>query len=118
LKTPLCTIDGTALITGQKSTTIITVPAGGKNLRIAMCYSDSPGESLVNNLNLIVSDPSGKRYVGNQKAASGSSLKLDATNNVEVVDVLKAKAGKWTLDVIAGNVSVGPQDFALAAVAL
>jgi hypothetical protein len=43
-----------------------------------MCYSDSPGENLVNNLNLIVSDPSGKRYVGNQKTVARTSLKLDA----------------------------------------
>jgi subtilisin family serine protease len=118
LKSPLCTLDGPALKTGQKSTTIIAVATGGKSLRIAMCYSDSPGENLVNNLNLIVSDPSGKRYVGNQKTVAGTSLKLDAKNNVEVVEVQKAKAGKWTIDVVAGNVPVGPQEFALTAVAL
>jgi subtilase family serine protease len=118
LKSPLCTLDGPALKTGQKSTTIIAVPTGGKSLRIAMCYSDSPGENLVNNLNLIVSDPSGKRYVGNQKTVAGTSLKLDAKNNVEVVEVQKAKAGKWTIDVVAGNVPAGPQEFALTAVAL
>ena len=118
LKSPLCTLDGPALKTGQKSTTIIAVATGGKSLRIAMCYSDSPGENLVNNLNLIVSDPSGKRYVGNQKTVAGTSLKLDAKNNVEVVEVQKAKAGKWTIDVVAGNVPAGPQEFALTAVAL
>jgi serine protease AprX len=118
LKSPLCTLDGPALKTGQKSTTVIAVATGGKSLRIAMCYSDSPGENLVNNLNLIVSDPSGKRYVGNQKTVAGTSLKLDAKNNVEVVEVQKAKAGKWTIDVVAGNVPAGPQEFALTAVAL
>jgi serine protease AprX len=78
----------------------------------------SPRENLVNNLNLIVSDPSGKRYVGNQKTVAGTSLKLDAENNVEVVEVQKAKAGKWTIDVVAGNVPAGPREFALTAVAL
>jgi hypothetical protein len=116
LKRPLCTIDGPALKTGQKSTTAITVPAGNGNLRIAMCYSDFPGENLINNLNLIVTDPSGQRYVGNQKTTAGASLTIDAHNNVEVVDVPKAKAGKWTIDVVGGNVPSGPQDFALAAV--
>jgi subtilisin family serine protease len=118
LKRPLGTIDGPVLKTGQKSTTIVSIPTGGKNLRIAMCYSDFPGENLVNNLNLIVSDPSGKRYVGNQKTVAGSSLKLDAKNNVEIVEVQNAKPGKWTIDVVAGNVPVGPQDFAVAAVAV
>jgi serine protease AprX len=116
LKQPLCTIDGAPLKTGQKATTTIKVPAGNGNLRIAMCYSDYPGETLINNLNLIVTDPSGKRYVGNQKASSGSNLTLDATNNAEVVDVPKAKSGKWTIDVVAGSVPSGPQDFALVAV--
>ena len=81
-----------------------------------MAYTDYPGETLINNLNLIVTDPAGKRYVGNQKSTSGASLTLDTNNNVEVIDVAAAAAGKWTIDVVAGNVVSGPQDFALAAV--
>jgi serine protease AprX len=116
LKQPLLTVDGTGLQTGEKSTKTLTVPAGRKTLRIAMCYSDAPGDTLINNLNLIVTDPSGKRHVGNQSTAAGSTMILDATNNVEVVEISKAKAGKWTVDVVAANVSQGPQDFAVAAV--
>jgi serine protease AprX len=116
LTKPLLTVDGPALQTGQKSSTTITVPAGNGNLRVAMCYSDFPGERLINNLNLILTDPAGKRYVGNQSSAAGATLTPDANNNVEVVDVAKAKAGKWTIDVVGGNVPSGPQDFALAAV--
>ncbi len=116
LKRPLCTVDGPALKSGQKSTTVVTVPSAGGHLRIVMCYSDYPGDTLINNLNLIVTSPSGKRYVGNQKTTGGASFTPDANNNVEVVDVPKAKAGKWTVDVVGGNVPSGPQDFALAAV--
>jgi len=116
LKKPLCTIEGTPLQTGQKSTTTITVPAAGGNLRIAMVYTDFPGDSLVNNLNLIVTAPSGTRYTGNQPASADGSLALDAANNVEVVDIATAAPGKWTIDVVASNVSPGPQDFALTAV--
>ena len=116
VKSALLVMDGPELKTGQKSSTTITVPSGNGNLRIVLCYSDSPGPGLVNNLNLIVTDPAGKRYVGNQKTTSGASLTLDTTNNVEVVDVPKAKAGKWTIDVVGGNVPSGTQDFALAAV--
>ena len=64
----------------------------------------------------IVTDPAGKRYVGNKPASAGSTLTLDSTNNVEVVQVGTAKKGNWTVDVVASNVSSGPQDFALAAV--
>ena len=115
LRTPLCTMDGAGLQTGQKFTTTIAVPAGGGRLRVAMAYTDFPGDSLVNNLNLIVTGPSATRYVGNQKS-TGGSLALDAANNVELVDVPTAAAGTWTIDVVASNVSPGPQDFALAAV--
>jgi serine protease AprX len=116
LKRPLCLLEGPGLKTGKKSTTVIQVPAGRKGLRIAMCYSDYPGESLINNLGLIVTDPDGKRYVGNQKSSSRSNLTLDISNNVEVVDVPKVKAGAWIIDVVASDVPKGPQDFALVAV--
>ena len=116
MKKPLCTVEGTPLQTGEKATTTITVPASGGNLRIAMAYTDFPGDSLVNNLNLIVTAPSGTRYTGNQPASADGSLALDASNNVEVVDVATAAPGKWTIDVVASNVSPGPQDFALVAV--
>ena len=116
VKRVLATVDGPALKTGKKSTLTLEVPTASRTLRIALCYSDAPGSSLINNLNLIVTDPGGKRYVGNQPASTGSTLTLDATNNVEVVQVAKAKKGTWTLDVVASNVSSGSQDFALAAI--
>jgi hypothetical protein len=93
------------LRTGQKSTFSIQVPAARKTLRVALCYSDFPGESLVNNLNLIVTDPGGKRHVGNQASSGGGALLLDSTNNPEVVQVAQARKGAWTVDVIASNVS-------------
>lgn len=115
-KRALATIEGPALKTGQKSTTSLSVTSSTKTLRIALCYSDYPGESLVNNLNLIVTGPDGKRHTGNQPSSEGGTLTLDSQNNTEVVQVTKAKKGKWTVDVVASNVSSGPQDFALAAV--
>ena len=111
----LATVDGAGMKTGEKATLSITVPAGQKTLRIAMCYSDFPGRGLINNLNLIATSPSGKKTVGNQPAGS-SGLGLDSTNNVEVIEVPNAAAGKWTLDIVASNVAKGPQDFAVAAV--
>jgi serine protease AprX len=116
MKTPLCTVEGKPLQTGQKSTTTVTVPPGGGNLRITMAYTDFPGDSLVNNLNLIVNAPDGTRYTGNQSASAVGTLALDSANNVEVVDITGAAPGKWTIDVVASSVSPGPQDFALAAI--
>jgi serine protease AprX len=115
-KRALATVEGPKLKTGQKSTISLSVSTATRTLRIALCYSDFPGESLVNNLNLIVTDPAGKRYTGNQDPSAGATLTLDATNNTEVVQVPKARKGKWTVDIVASNVSSGPQDFALAAV--
>jgi subtilisin family serine protease len=113
---PLATIDGPRLKTGESSTFQVKVQAANKTLRMALCYSDFPGATLVNNLNLIVTDPGGKRYAGNQPSASSGILALDSKNNIEVGQVAKAKTGNWRVDVVASNVSAGPQDFALAAV--
>jgi serine protease AprX len=116
VKRVLAIVDGPGLKTGNKWTLTVNVPTAGRTLRIALCYSDSPGPSLINNLNLIVTDPPGKRYIGNQTSSTTGTLTLDSTNNVEVIQVRKAKKGNWTVDVVASNVSAGPQDFALAAV--
>ena len=117
VRRPIVTVEGPGLKTGEHAATVVKVPAGKKTLRVALCYSDYPGATLINNLNLIVTDPNGKRYVGNQPSASGSaSLTLDAKNNTEVIEVTNSEAGSWTADVIASNVSKGPQDFALVAV--
>jgi hypothetical protein len=76
-----------------------------------MAYSDFPGPRLINNLNLILTSPTGKRYIGN-KVTSGALL-LDKTNNVEVIRVNNPKAGRWTVQIIGSNVPRGPQDFAV-----
>ena len=79
-------------------------------LRIVLAYSDYPGPALVNNLNLIVTDPNGARYVGNQ---AGAGLTMDGHNNVEVVQVRRPAAGNWKIEVVGSNVPQGPQPFAL-----
>jgi serine protease AprX len=83
----------------------------GSSLRVVLAYSDFPGETLVNNLNLIVYNPSGRMYVGNQTRQG--MLTLDAANNVEAVEVSRARAGAWRVEVVGSNVPEGPQDFAV-----
>jgi hypothetical protein len=116
LKRPLATIEGAGLATGQQATHTIVVPTASNTFRIVLAYSDFPGPALVNNLNLIVADPAGRRYIGNQSPAAGNALTLDTTNNVEVIHASNAKKGNWTVNVVGSNVSSGPQDYALAAV--
>lgn len=105
--------EGAGLRTGQISSSTLALSGVSSTLRIVLAYSDYPGAGLINNLNLIVTSPTGKRYVGNQ---GGSVLTADSKNNVEVVQVANAPSGNWKINVVASNVSRGPQDFALAAV--
>ena len=83
-------------------------------LRIALAWSDAPGPTIVNNLNLIVTGPKGHKFVGNQRRNGPPTL--DGTNNVELVHVEKPAAGVWTVDVVGSNVARGPQDFALVSI--
>ncbi|MCW3106746.1 MAG: serine protease, partial [Segetibacter sp.] len=80
-------------------------------LRIVLAYSDFPGSSLINNLNLILTSPDGIKYIGNQPA--GGAMMMDTVNNVEVIQIDNPTLGIWRMDVIASNIPQGPQDFAL-----
>jgi hypothetical protein len=112
----LATVEGDGLTTGEQSTVSLNVTTSTKTLRVALCYSDYPGNTLINNLNLLVTSPNGTMHVGNHGGSSGNALAFDATNNVEIVQVAKAAKGTWTVEVLASNVASGPQDFAIAAV--
>ena len=102
------------LKTGQASSSKLTVKANGTPLRIVLAWSDPPGPTLVNNLNLIVTSPDGRKLVGNQRRNGPPTL--DGTNNVELVHVEKPAAGVWRIDVVGSNVARGPQEFALVAI--
>lgn len=116
LRRVLATIEGDTLATGEGATATVTLTTSTKTLRVVMAYTDYPGDTLINNLNLMVTAPDGRKYVGNQTAAAPNAMTLDRTNNVELVQVPNAKKGTWTVDVVASNVSAAPQDYALVAV--
>jgi len=88
--------------------------SGSARLRVVLAYSDFPGAALVNNLNLMVTGPDGSWHVGNQ--AKAGAMTLDASNNVEMIEIPVARSGAWRIDVIGANVPEGPQDFALVIV--
>lgn len=101
--------DKPGLRTGQVRKFTLKVKSNQVPLRMVLAYSDYPGAVLVNNLNPIVTDPNGKRYVGNQMAAG--AMTLDVTNNVEVMHVGRPAAGTWAIEVVGSNVPQGPQAF-------
>ncbi len=100
------------LATGEIWSREIEIHSSDTRLRVAMAYSDYPGEVLVNNLNLILVAPGGRRHVGN--GGGDAVLTMDATNNVELVQVPVPQSGTWRIEVVGSNVPQPKQDFALA----
>jgi subtilisin family serine protease len=85
-------------------------------IKITLAWVDPPAvteasSALVNNLDLIVQDPSGKSYYGNDFSGQG---RADDKNNVEQVSIPISKVGEYIIRVKASSISqMGFQDFAL-----
>lgn len=102
------------LRTGEVWGREVKIQSGDVPFRIVLAYSDFPGTSLVNNLNMIIYSPDERRFVGNQP--EGGGMTLDTNNNVEVVHIPKPTAGIWRIEVVGSNIPQGPQDFAIVLV--
>lgn len=107
-------VEGPKLATGQAQALPLQINSAGQPLKVVMAYTDYPGENLINNLNLLVRAPDGTIHVGN---AQPDETATDSINNVECVSLPAAAAGAWTVQVVAANVAMGPQDYALAILA-
>lgn len=99
------------LATGEIHEYRVTLRRAGP-LRAVLAWYDAPGETLVNDLDLVLIGPNG-RVFGNH--AAGQPGTADRRNTVEVVHLANAPAGEYTLRVVAANVPAGTQPFALAA---
>ena len=114
-------IDNSAgLSTGASANYQFNVSSAGSPFKVTLVWSDYPSTetaalNLVNNLNLIVTSPSGTIYRGNVFSGgwSQSGGSADTVNNVENVYVQSAATGTWTVQVQAANIPFGPQPFAL-----
>ena len=85
---------------------------GPGRLRAVLCWYDAPGETLINDLDLVLLDVGGQvRALGNHPAGAVGSP--DRRNTVECID-LELPAGAWTLQVRGVNVPLAPQPWALA----
>jgi hypothetical protein len=93
---------------------------GKQPLKITLVWSDYPGmpgaaKALVNDLDLVVTDPDGSTYKGNvfsggESVAGGSQ---DRLNVEEQVLIKNPSRGLYTVTVTAYNIPTGPQPFAL-----
>jgi len=97
----------------------VEVKDSSQPLRIALCWTDAPGNpavitQLVNNLNLVVKKDT-VTYLGNRFALGTSRTggSPDSANVEEGVRIANPPTGVWTVRIEGYRVPVGPQPFAL-----
>ena len=107
--------DDTAVATGQTLRYRFRLAAGTRLLRVMLAWTDPPGVRLVNNLDLRVTAPDGKVYVGNSWQAAPNAQysaplpnpapanPFETVHNAEQVVLAGALAsGDYLVDVIGG----------------
>jgi serine protease AprX len=120
--------DGSALFvdatngvnTGGSVTYQYEVSSSSNPLKISLVWTDYPSTSvaasnLVNDLDLVVTSPTGSTYRGNVFSGGWSQAggSADRVNNVENVYVHTPGPGMWTVSINGFNVPHGPQNYAL-----
>lgn len=99
---------------GQRRRFFITVRGGGE-IRLCLAYTDPPGPGVLNDLNLLVEGPNGgKKLFGNMQSPMGFR-RPDTVNNVEILRIPNAAAGKYLVQIQGWNIQLEPQGFALVA---
>ena len=102
--------EATALDTGDEETTTITVD-GGASLKVTLVWTDRPGATLQNDLDLIIRAADGQERHGN---VAPNSTAFDRQNNVEQVVWEDLPAGNVDIIVRAHNIPFFAQSYALA----
>jgi serine protease AprX len=103
--------------TGQSWRWACSVVDASAPLEFTLTWTDYPGTpghapNLVNDLDLVITTPSGKSCFGNS-SISDAEPRPDRTNNVERIVILQPELGRYSIRVRAYNVPRGPQEFAL-----
>jgi hypothetical protein len=113
-------VDQTSGLSTNGSTTYTFSVNSAHPVKISLVWSDAPStetaaKNLVNDLDLIVTSPTGTVYRGNVFSGGWTQTggSADRTNNVENVYVQSAGTGTWTVEVRGFNVPNGPQPYAL-----
>lgn len=106
------------LQTGGSTTYTVDVTDTSKPFVVSLAWTDYPAslvtdESLVNNLNMVVTSPSGGVYNGNDMFDPPYNDEVDDINNVEQI-FAKSEKGKWKVIVTGANIVYGPQPYAIS----
>lgn len=105
-------IDGEGLTTGGLKEYYFEVRDSSIPFKATLVYTDYPGNSIINNLNLIVTTPNGNNYHGNQFSPPFDAV-FDQGNNVEMAYIPEPTSGQYKVAVLASDVPEGPQDYSL-----
>jgi|GEM_PF-5071882 len=91
----------------------------GQDLKLTLAWTDYPGSSLQNDLNLLVEDPEGNTFKGNVFSGgyseSGGSFDDNNVSEQVLLRDTDIKEGKYTVRVIGESISVAPQRYSLIA---
>lgn len=101
--------EGDALDTGEARAWTLAIPAGAGALKATLVWTDPPGATLQNDLDLIVRHAGEERHGNVAPGAAG----FDRSNNVEQVLWSSPPAGEAQLVVRAHRIARFPQSFAL-----
>lgn len=87
----------------------MTVSDNSTPLKVTLCWADPPAlpgtaTALVNDLDLVVEGPDGRRYLGNDFKQKGVP---DRLNNVEQVTITEPLAGRYRILVIGAKMRAG-----------
>jgi serine protease AprX len=84
-------------------------------LRLCLSWTDPPANGLQNSLLLLVDNENHQKWAGNAQAATLLNVaggQRDTNNNVQIVRIDNPK-GVYTIVVVASNIIMPPQSFAL-----
>ncbi len=108
------------ILTGEQVDYHFNIPSGATHLKIALVWTDYPGNpavtpNIVNDLDLSAYI-GGTYYRGNQYSAGQSQANpagRDSINVEECIRVNNPTAGDWRVTIQGRNVAIGPQPFSL-----
>ena len=118
--------ESSTIAQGASNAHTLTVPDGAVEVRVMLYWNErsaapGTGKALVNDLDLVVTDPNGTTQLPwvLDATPNPSTLNLPATNgedhlnNVEQILFENPVAGSYTIDVSAFEVPFGPQEYYL-----
>jgi serine protease AprX len=101
--------EAAALDTGEEQSFSVALAKPASQVKVTLVWTDPPGETLQNDLDLIVTTPAGVERHGNM----GTGKKFDRKNNVEQVLLHSVGAGALKITVRAFRAATSAQSFAL-----